>query len=107
MVNYSIWLNKSVLAAASRVFLRVHRLRQIIGCLLGARVTNPLDHMSVACQAQSQCSSRTQLCRTGKHRHTVHPHVSSHRAFDFFFYSCLKIVSVDDRLEYVSGCELS
>lgn len=54
-----------------------------MGCLLGARVTNPLDHMSAACQAQSQCSKRTQRCRTGKHRDTVHPHVSRHQAFDF------------------------
>lgn len=59
-------------------FLQVHRLRQIIGCLLGARATNLLDHMSAACQTQSQCSNRTELCRTGKQTHCASTYVSSH-----------------------------
>lgn len=70
--------------------------KQIIGSLLDAKVTNPLDHMSVAFQAHGQCSNRTELCRTGKYRHTVHPHVSSHR---------ILTVSEDDCI--VSGCELT
>lgn len=64
-------------------FVLVHRLRQIIGFLHDARVTNPLDHMSAACQPRAS-TAKGQSYAGQENRHTVHPHVSSHWAFAFF-----------------------
>lgn len=90
-------------------FLQVHRLRQIIGCLLGARATNLLDHMSAACQAQSQCSNRTELCRTGKQTHCASTYVSSHWAFEFLGYCLCLVMNCHShiyRRALVSCCDL-
>lgn len=70
-------------------FVQVHKLRQITGFHHGARVTNPVDHMSAASQALSECSKTAQQCQTGKHRHTQHPHVSRHWAF--YFIACSSV----------------
>lgn len=60
-------------------YLQVHRLRQIIGWLLGARATNPPDHMSAACQAQSRAATEQSYAGQGN----THTHVSS-PAFSWF-----------------------